>query len=84
MGISLQPVILQVRCRQSGGEEDMMLSAEPAQREKQMVEWDTAAVLQTTSEKMRAEGFQVRESHFWTGHFVTYSMGGSEKGTFLD
>lgn len=63
---------------------DMMFSAEPPEREKQMMKWDTAAVLQTTSEKMRAEGFQVRESHFWTGHFVTYSTGGSEKGTLLD
>lgn len=42
----------------------MMFSAEPPEREKQRTEWDTAAGLQTTSEKMRAEGFQVRESHF--------------------
>lgn len=33
-------------------------------KRKAMMELDMAAVLQSTSEKMRAEGFQVRESHF--------------------
>lgn len=33
-------------------------------KRKAVMELDTAAVLQSTSEKMRAEGFQVRESHF--------------------
>lgn len=42
--------------------------AEPSEREKQKMEWDTPADLQNTSEK-RAEGFQVRENHFWTGSF---------------